>query len=199
MPVRQFDLPVAQRAKGRLALSFRHDPVAACTRIEKFYQEGCLKARLPRLAAPGIVEAITINISGGIAGGDNLATEISVGAGASASVTSQAAERIYRALDFSPARLTTTLRVGSGGSLEYLPQETILFDGFVLERSLEIEIAEDASFLGVESLVFGRQAMGEKIHIGRLNDRILIRRAGFLLLQDVTRLEGDIAAQLARA
>lgn len=198
MPVRQFELPAAQRAIGRLALSFRHDPVAACTRIETFYQEGCLKARLPRLAVSGAVEAITINISGGIAGGDSLATEISVGAGAAASVTSQAAERIYRALDFSPARLTTTLRVGLGASLEYLPQETILFDGFVLDRSLDIELAEDARFLGVESLVFGRQAMGEQIRLGRLDDRISLRRAGTLLLHDVTRLDGDIAAKLSR-
>ncbi len=198
MPVRQFEPPAAQRAKGRLALGFRHDPVAACTRIKTFYQQGCLKARLPRLAAPGMVEAITINISGGIAGGDNLVTDINVGANAAVSVTSQAAERIYRALDFVPARLTTTLTLGAGAELDYLPQETILFDGFALERSLEIELAEDANFLGVESLVFGRQAMGEQISLGRLNDRISLRRAGALLLQDITRLDGDIAAKLSR-
>lgn len=198
MPVRQFDVPAAQRAKGRLALAFRHDPVAACTRIKTFYQQGCLKARLPRLAAPGMVEAITINISGGIAGGDSLATEIDVGANAAVSVTSQAAERIYRALDFLPARLTTSITLGAGAELDYLPQETILFDGFALERSLEIELADDANFLGVESLIFGRQAMGEQINLGRLNDRILLRRAGTLQLHDVTRLEGDIAAQLGR-
>jgi len=198
MPVRQFELPAAQRAIGRLALGFRHDPVAACTRIEKCYQQGCLKARLPRLAAPGLAEAITINISGGIAGGDNLVTEISVGAGAAVSVTSQAAERIYRALDFLPARLTTRITLGAGAELDYLPQETILFNGFALERSLEIELAEDANFLGVESLIFGRQAMGEQIKLGRLNDRILLRRGKILVLQDITRLEGDIAAKLGR-
>jgi len=198
MPVRQFDLPAAQRAIGRLALGFRHDPGAACTRIKTFYQQGCLKARLPRLAAPGMVEAITINISGGVAGGDSLVTEIELGANAAASVTSQAAERVYRALDSCAARLSTRITLGAGAELDYLPQETILFDGFALERSLEIELAEDANFLGVESLVFGRQAMGEQINFGRLNDRISIRRNKNLVLRDVTRLEGDIAAKLGR-
>jgi urease accessory protein len=198
MPVRQFDLPAAQRAVGRLTLGFRHDPAAACTRIKTFYQQGCLKARLPRLAVPGMVEAITINISGGIAGGDSLVTEIELGAKAAASVTSQAAERVYRALDSCAARLSTRITLGAGAELDYLPQETILFDGFALERSLEIELAEDANFLGVESLVFGRQAMGERINFGRLNDRISIRRNKILVLRDVTRLEGDIAAKLGR-
>jgi urease accessory protein len=198
MPVRQYDLPIAQRAKGRLALAFRHDGAASRTRIQKFYQEGCLKARLPHPASPEIAEAITINISGGIAGGDRLATEIDIGAGASASITSQAAERIYRALDFSPARMQTSITVGAGARLDYLPQETILFDGFALDRSLDIELAEDADFLGVESIVFGRQAMGEIVKFGHLNDRISLNRNGALLLQDMTRLHGDIALQLGR-
>jgi urease accessory protein len=97
-----------------------------------------------------------------------------------------------------PARLTTRITLGAGAELDYLPQETILFNGFALERSLEIELAEDANFLGVESLIFGRQAMGEQIKLGRLNDRILLRRGKILVLQDITRLEGDIAAKLGR-
>ena len=97
-----------------------------------------------------IAEAITINISGGIASGDSLATDIEIGAGAAVSITSQAAERIYRALDFLPARLQTTITLGAGAMLDYLPQETILFDGFALDRSLDIELAEDADFLGVK-------------------------------------------------
>jgi urease accessory protein len=202
MPVRQYNLPIApplaQRAKGRLALAFRHDEAASRTRIEKFYQEGCLKARLPHPASAEIAEAITINISGGIASGDSLATDIEIGAGAAVSITSQAAERIYRALDFLPARLQTTITLGAGAMLDYLPQETILFDGFALDRSLVIELAQDADFLGVESIVFGRQAMGETVQFGALNDSISLRRNGTLVLQDMTRLHGDIAVQLSR-
>lgn len=182
----------AQRAQGRLDLAFRQD--GGRTRLARFYQQGCLKARLPR--GPG-VEAVALNISGGIAGGDALETALTAGEGADVTFTTQAAERLYRALD-EPARVATRLRAEPGARLHYLPQETILFDGFALARELEVELHGDAEFLGVESLVFGRQAMGEVIRAGHLRDRIALRRDGKLLWQDITRLEGDIAAQLAR-
>jgi urease accessory protein len=180
-----------QRARGRLDLSFSHD---GATRLERFYQEGCLKARLPR--GPG-VEAVALNISGGIAGGDTLETALALGAGAEVTFTTQAAERIYRALE-APSRIRTRLTVGAGAVLHYLPQETILFDGFGLDRALDIELASGAAFLGIESLVFGRLTMGEVLREGFLRDRISLRRDGALLWQDSTRLEGDIAAQLDR-
>jgi urease accessory protein len=190
---RKIDLP-AQRAVGRLALAFRRD--GAATRVQKFYQAGCLKARLPSSVAADMLDAVTLNISGGVAGGDTLATEIALGAGARVCVASQAAERIYRALG-APARIATTVRLGAGAVLDYLPQETIFFDRFALERSLEIDLAADASYLGVESFLFGRQAMGETVKMGWLRDRITLRRDGRLEFQDMTRLEGDIAARLA--
>jgi urease accessory protein len=181
-----------QRARGRLDLGFVHD--GARTRLKRFYQEGCLKARLPRGAD---MEAVALNISGGIAGGDRLDVALALGAGAAALFTTQAAERVYRALE-APARLRTRLTAGAGARLHYLPQETILFDGFALDRALEIELAADAEFVGVESLVFGRLAMGEILRAGYLRDRILLRRDGALLWQDATRLDGDIAALLDR-
>ncbi len=196
MPLRPIELPAAQRAKGRLALAFARDSAASCTRIARFYQEGCLKARLPRPVG-GMCEVITVNISGGIAGGDCLSTEIELGDDAACCVTTQAAERVYRALDFS-AEVSCQVRLGAGARLDYLPQETILFDGFGLSRALDIEMAEDARFLGLESVVFGRQAMGEAVRRGRLRDRITLRRGTALVLYDVNRLEGEIAARLAR-
>jgi urease accessory protein len=185
----------AQRAIGRLNLSFRTSH--GQTRIETFYQEGCLKARLPRPADPAMCEAVTLNISGGVAGGDALSTAITLSPGAQARVASQAAERIYRALD-APSRITTTITLAPGAKLDYLPQETILFDGFSLRRALNIDLAEDADFLGLETILFGRQAMRETIRTGDLHDRILVRRGGKILLQDMTRLKGDFAAQLTR-
>ena len=160
MPVRQLDLPAPQRANGRLMLGFRYDATTSRTRIHEFYQEGCLKARLPQPVEPEICEAITINISGGIAGGDTLTCAIALAENANVSISSQAAERVYRALDTCSATLKTTINVGRNARLDYLPQETILFDGFGLNRDLEINLAEGADYLGVESLVFGRQAMG---------------------------------------
>jgi urease accessory protein len=192
MPARQTQLPVAQRAKGELALGFKLG-----SRVERFYQQGCLKARLPRAVAPGWAEAVTLNISGGVAGGDTLETAIAVQAGAKVSVASQAAERIYRALG-AAAEITTRLQVADGAVLEYLPQETIFFDGFSLRRSLDFSLEGVAEYLGVESLVFGRTAMGEAVRHGSLRDRISLWRNGKRVLQDMTRLEGDVSAQLAR-
>jgi urease accessory protein len=181
-----------QRARGRLDLAFSHD--GAATRLERFYQEGCLKARLPR--GPG-VEVVALNISGGIAGGDALDVALDLAPGACADFTTQAAERIYRALE-APSRIRTRLRAGAGAVLHYLPQETILFDGFGLDRSLDIDVAAGAVFLGIESLVFGRLSMGEALRAGCLRDRIALRRDGLLLWQDATRLEGDIFGLLDR-
>jgi urease accessory protein len=194
MPVRAVE-QAAQRAVGCLALAFAHD--GAQTRIEKLYQQGCLKTRLPRPQNPETLEAVTMNIGGGIAGGDSLATEFLLRPGAHVSISSQAAERVYRALN-APSRIVTRIGLGAGASLAHLPQETILFNGFALDRSLEIDLAPTATYLGVESLIFGRQAMGETIRAGTLNDKILLRRGRRVILQDMTRLNGDIAAQLAR-
>ncbi len=182
----------AQRAAGLLDLAFRQE--GGRTRLERFYQQGCLKARLPRASETVVV---ALNLSGGIAGGDKLETALTAGAGAEVTFTTQAAERLYRALD-APARVATRLHAGRGARLHYLPQETILFDRFALNRTLHVELRGDAEFLGLESLVFGRLAMGEAIRAGTLRDEIALRRDGKLLWQDITRLEGDIAALLAR-
>jgi urease accessory protein len=194
MPTRAIEA-APQRASGALSLAFAHD--GASTRVQKFYQEGCLKTRLPRPQDEKIIEAVTMNIGGGIAGGDSLATDINLHPSARASISSQAAERVYRALD-APSRITTTINVAPGAALAHLPQETILFDGFALTRTLEINLAPTATYLGVESLIFGRQAMGETIRTGALNDQITLKIGGKLVFQDITRLDGDIAAQLAR-
>jgi urease accessory protein len=194
MPIRAIEA-APQRASGALSLAFAHD--GAQTRIEKLYQQGCLKTRLPRPQNPEILEAVTMNIGGGIAGGDSLNTEFLVRPGARVSISSQAAERVYRALD-APSQIVTRIDVAAGAHLNHLPQETILFDGFALNRRLEINLAPTATYIGVESLIFGRQAMGETIRNGTLNDNITLKIGGQVVFQDITRLHGDIAAQLAR-
>lgn len=184
-----------QRAYGRLALSFAANGPA--TRIQNFYQEGSLKARLPRPAEPGICEAVLMNISGGVAGGDDLATQISLAPGAHAAIATAAAERIYRSL--GPAsEIHTHIDVAEAAQLAYLPQETILFDGFALNRTLTIALAPSSTYLGVESIIFGRQSMGEVIAQGFLRDAITLTRNGQLIIQDSTRLDGAIAAKLRR-
>jgi urease accessory protein len=91
------------------------------------------------------------------------------------------------------------LAVAPGASLEWLPQETILFDRCAVDRRLDVDLADDAWFLGVESLVFGRAAMGERVVQAWLRDGIRVRRAGRWLLHDAVRMEGEVNAALQRA
>lgn len=186
-----------QRARGALRLSFRLRDGA--TVLDGLRQEGCLKARFPRPEAGAWAGAVTLNTSGGVAGGDVLDSRIAAGPGTRATVASQAAERLYRALPGAePARIRTALAVAPGAELEWLPQETILFDGCAMDRALSIDLAEDARFLGVESLVFGRRAMAEEVRQASLRDLIRLRCAGRLVWHDAIRIDGPVAAELDR-
>ena len=186
-----------QRATGELQVAVRRS--RAATVLAGLRQSGCLKARFPRGEPGGWFDCVTLNLSGGVAGGDRMDSVFAIGEGARATIAGQAAERFYRALpDAAPARLRTTITVAPGGAAEWLPQQSILFDGCALDRALSVELADDACFLGVETLVFGRAAMGETVANGRLRDLIRIRRGGKLLLHDAALLQGSIAAHLAR-
>ncbi len=189
--------PVLQRARGALDVTLRRRGEE--TVLEGLRQEGCLKARFPRGGAAGWRDTVVLNASGGVAAGDRLRLRFRVRAGARASIAAQAAERFYRAgPGDGPAAVRTALALEDGAQAEWLPQETILFDGAALDRALEVEMAADARFLGVESLVFGRAAMGETVRRLRLRDAIRVRRDGRLLLADLVRMGGDIAAALRR-
>jgi urease accessory protein len=186
-----------QRATGELAVTVRRRDDA--TVLAGLRQAGCLKARFPRPLVRGWIDVVTLNMSGGIAGGDRLESAFDVQAGARASIAAQAAERFYRALPASePSRVYTRIAVEAGAAAEWLPQETILFDRCALDRRLDVVLAEDAWFLGVESLVFGRAAMGEAVEQARLRDLIRVWRGGRLLWHDAVRLEGEVAATLRR-
>ena len=186
-----------QRAVGELAVSVRRRDDA--TVLDRLRQAGCLKARFPRALVPGWIDVVTLNTSGGIAGGDRLDSAFDVQAGARASIASQAAERFYRTLPGARAsQVCTRIAVAACASAEWLPQETILFDHCALDRRLEVDLAGDAWFLGVESLVFGRAAMGEEVENARLRDLIRVRRGGRLLWHDAVRLDGEVTAILRR-
>ena len=193
-----FDTPVAptrlQRANGALRLAFgRRGDITA---LKTLYQEGSAKARLPR-AFWQPPEVVLINTAGGLAGGDSFSTEISLDAEAALVATTQACERVYRSIA-GPADVSTRLALGNGARLDWLPQETILFNGGMLRRRLEVDLAGSSEFLAVEAVLFGRTAMGESVRSGSFHDRWRIRREGRLLFADDVRLEGDVADQLAR-
>jgi urease accessory protein len=191
-------LPRPQRAFGRLRIAF--DRRGEQTVLAVLRQEGCFKARHPRPEPGAITETVLLNTSGGITGGDDLAAVIEARAGTHFVVTTQAAERFYKASPASaPATIRADLAVAEGALLEWLPQETILFDRASVDRTLSVDLAPGARFLGVESLIFGRQAMGETVAEISLRDRIIIRRGGKLILQDATRLEGTVGTLMGRA
>jgi urease accessory protein len=187
-----------QRAVGELRVSVKR--VGSETMLDELRQVGCLKVRFPRRVVPGWMDIVTLNTGGGVAGGDRLDVAVGVGAGAQVTAAAQSAERFYRALDSdAPSRVRTRLTVQAGASLEWLPQDAILFDRCSLDRRLDVDLDVDASFLGVETLVFGRREMGERVRRGWLRDLIRVRRIGELLLHDAVRMDGEIDAILQRA
>ena len=187
------ELPTLQRARGAARIAVRDD--AGTTRLTRLFQDGCAKIRLPRGRD---VEAVLINTAGGVTGGDRLSWAAEAGAGARLTLTTQACEKVYRARD-GVAEVRTNLTVGEGASLDWLPQETILFDGGALSRRLEAELGAGARLLAVESVVLGRTAMDETVRQGALADRWRIRREGRLVFADDLRFEGAIAELAERA
>ena len=184
------------RALGAAAVSVRTD-TAGRTQLVNLRQSGSLKLVFPQTHRKD-AEAILVNTAGGITGGDQYKTTADVGAGACLTITTQAAERAYRAQPNEIGRVTTALTVAARGRLNWLPQEMILFDHSALHRRLTIDLAPNAHLLMVEPLVFGRTAMGETLHNITFQDRIRISRDGKPVYHDGVDLHGDATAHLAR-
>ena len=185
------------RGCGALDIRFRplsdgHGP------IDRAYQSGCLRMRLPRVKDGAFSNAVLLNTAGGLCDGDRLDQKLAWADGASALVTTQAAEKVYRATD-QGARISTSIEVGDGARAEWLPQETILFDHARLCRQTDVRLSSNSNFLGCEAVVLGRTAMGERVEEGLLEDRWRIWREGRLIYADAQRLAGPIDANMARA
>lgn len=178
--------PAMQRSRGtgRLGTAVRDGR----TRLDTLYQEGCCKLRLPR-AHGAALEAVLINTSGGLTGGDAIAWEAAAAPGARVVVTTQACERAYRSTG-DAARVSARLHVGRDAHLDWLPQETILYENSRLERTLDVELDEGATFTAVEAVLLGREAMGEAARGALFADRWRIRREGRLVHAEATRLTG---------
>ncbi|MDF1854798.1 urease accessory protein UreD [Pseudooceanicola sp.] len=186
-------LSAQPRTRGSLLLSARLR--GGRSRIGELRQQGALKALFPQ-ARQAALQAVFLNTSGGVTGGDQLTLQAEAEAGAALCLTSQAAERIYRAQPDEIGQVATRLQVGAGGRIDWLPQETILFDGGALDRRLDAEVAADGCLLAVEPLIIGRVAMGETVRDARLTDRWRVRRDGRLIFADTLRLHGDVHAIL---
>jgi urease accessory protein len=187
------DIFAANRARGSIALEI--GAADGITRAARVHEAGSLRVRFPG-ARSRELDAVLVNTAGGIAGGDRFDLAITVGEDAHLSVSTAAAEKVYRALD-AEATMDVKLSVGPHASLHWLPQETILFDQSRLSRSIEVDLDADARLMLAEAIVFGRTGMGESVARGMLNDRWRIRREGRLVYAETVRLDGQIAEQLA--
>ena len=183
----------AIRANG--GVSARFAIRAGSTRAVETREADGYKLRVSK-AAVARPEASIINTGGGVAGGDRVTMSVEMLNDAAACVTSPAAERIYRAANDQPASINVDLRLGANAHLEWLPQETIVFDQARLRRRINVEMPSSATLVLAETLVFGRKAMGEQLRTGAISDRWNVRRDGALVYAEAIRLDGDIARML---
>jgi urease accessory protein len=184
----------ANRARGVVALDVHaRDGV---TRRGRLHESGSLRVRFPSPEGEGL-SAVFVNTAGGIAGGDRFDIEIAASEEARLTLTTAAAEKIYRATD-EPAELAISLKAAAGARLAWLPQETILFDRARVSRRIDIDLAQGASLLLCEIVVFGRAAMGERMRHGSFVDRWRLRYGGRLVFAETVRLAGEIGEKLAR-
>jgi urease accessory protein len=185
---------VQPRAIGNVVLSTKLR--ADRTVLDKLRQSGSSKCLFPR-SASNRFEAVLLNTAGGVTGGDRFSVSIEAGEGTTLTTSTQAFERAYKAQPDQVGRINNSVRIGSNARLNWLPQETILFNGSSVERRLMIDMAQDASLLMVEPMVFGRAAMGETLTSASFKDRIEIRRDGLPIYLDAMTLTGDVHAHLA--
>ena len=191
----QGEVFAGNRAIGAIALTVAAG--ANGSRRQRVHEEGALRVRFPNVIRGEALEAVVVNTAGGMTGGDQFDLDVAAGPGAKLTVTTAAAEKIYRSLG-PHTDIHVKLYVGSRGALAWLPQETILFDQIRLRRVIEVDLAPDASLLLAESVVFGRSAMGETLTQGYFSDRWRVRRDGVLIFAESLRLHGAIADQLGR-
>jgi urease accessory protein len=166
------------------------------TRLAHLYQHDPLRVLFPRPEPKEAALAVLVTTSGGLVAGDQLSIAVDLAADATVHVTASAAEKIYRSTS-ATTRIAQMLSVASGAWLEYLPPETILFDGARLRRHTTVALAPKAGFLGGNIVVFGRRARGEAFTHGLLNERLEFRRDDALAWGDALHIEGDVSAVMA--
>jgi len=184
----------AEGVHGVAELAFAAD--GAHTRLSTLYQRAPLRVLFPKVYGGGTPTAVLVTTSGGLVGGDCLDVSVLAHSGSSAIVTAQAAEKVYRSAG-EDCRILVRLTIEDGGWLEWLPQETILFDGARLWRITELDTSAGGRAMAGEILVFGRTASGETITRGLVRDAWTVRRAGRLVWADAMHMQGDVANPLA--
>jgi urease accessory protein len=178
-PVPDTLAPMREDWRARLSLGFADD--RGTTRLVERSHYGPLRVQKPLYPEhPSVCHAIVVHPPGGVVGGDQLALAATVGNGARAFITTPGAAKWYRA-NGHLSRQDLRLEIGSGAALEWLPQETIFFEGANVRLVTEVQMAADASFITGDILCFGRTASGERFDHGRVSQRLQVRRGGRLI------------------
>jgi urease accessory protein len=161
------------------------------SRLKHLYQSDPCRVLFPSSRVNGPKEAVIVTTSGGVVGGDRLRFDIHGGTSTIATVTTQAAEKIYRSTG-EDSVIDISISVRDAAFLEWMPQETILFEGARLRRFTDIAIFGSGRFIAGEIVVFGRRARNEKFTNGLLHDAWRIRADDALVWLDSLHLDGDI-------
>jgi urease accessory protein len=140
----------------------------------------------------GVCHAIVVHPPGGVAGGDALEIAVSAGAGAHAVLTTPGAGKFYKSAGRVAAQ-SVIVGAAAGAVVEWLPQETIIFDGADARLELDIDLAHGARALAWEIVALGRTASGETFTHGRLRQRLRIRCGGALRVDEAGDTRGGSA------
>ena len=179
-----------QRARGESRVAF--DLREGRARLSDLYQRDPCRVLFPEPEPGEPPIAVLITTSGGVTGGDSLKMAIDVGPGATAVATTQAAEKIYRAAKGAgPCAIDVAVGVQEGAALDWLPQETIVFQGARLKRRTVADVAPGGALLACEMVVLGRAASGERFQSGLLLDSWSVRRTGRMVWTDALKVEGE--------
>jgi urease accessory protein len=188
--------PWLPRTQGVIGLTFARQ--GERTRLNVLRQSGAGRVRFPKGAEGAPPEAVLLNTAGGLTGGDTFHVSVALRDATQVTVTTAAAEKIYRARDGHTV-IRVAIDLANQARLTWLPQPTILFDRARLDRRTAVELAGDASLLAIETLIFGRTAMGEHVQSGACHDALRIKRSGKLIYADAFSLAGAIGSTLARS
>jgi len=173
----RLDLAFERRAQGSVLAHVRHDGPLTVQRA--LYPEG-----------PDACHAVVVHPPGGLAAGDTLDIDVDVRAQAHAVLTMPGAAKFYRCAA-GTSRQRVALRVAAGAIVEWLPPETIVFDGAHASAMLDLDLADDGVAIGWDIVALGRRARGEAFAQGRWRQRLSIRRGGVPLVDDALDVRGD--------
>ncbi|MGL5446450.1 MAG: urease accessory protein UreD [Rhabdaerophilum sp.] len=189
------DLPHCVRVEARLKLAVEN--ANGRLRLAERHEAGAFRFRMPR-REPGAIEAMLVNVAGGLAGGDRISLEGKALEGASLVISSAAGERIYRSAG-DETQILVNLDAAAGANLVWLPLETILHDGARLRRSVNLTVHPQANLVFGEVMQFGRVASGERFRTGAMMDHWRVRIGGRMVFAEATRLDGELLSMSQRS